>query len=716
MMIAVVFTGCKSPGKVEGGGGGGSDDPCTDVHIGVVAFTDTLYVGEVHLIDEHWQDGFNTFSTTASNPSQPDQTWLYYSEYLGLQDMLSMEYEPENLTNVTIITITQSLDNYSVNHSWTNPENYASNEAYRNGLHNTIMTQTVFDKPINAYSIGIVNSGVSSQMEEFRANLSACASDDNNIFLIHTADSVSVILDNLAEDIKQATGNRNSCIVMLVYDCTQMLRKTPAENLSSFAQDLTCGHVPHYTAPVVVTHPVSDVTSTTFTCGGDLLDWGHNWVTTKGLVYGKTPNLDIYNWITTSFSHYATGPGNFPNMTIRNLKPDTDYYVAAYAKNFVGVSYGEVRQVHTLGPVVTHPATNIEETYATLNGEIIEFDNMVVLEKGICIGINPLPTIENAHMVCTEPGNIISCLAEGLMEETIYHFRAYARLQLSDEVRLYYGQDLEFKTLGHGGIKFSVSPSKKVRFTKGNLQYNKGNGTWRFAEHQYDYIGDSNANIDDPGFNGWVDMFGWGTGTNPTCTVDSCNYPGYATFHEWGNNPITNGYDSLDYYTLSKDEWEYVMFTRETETGARFVMAQLNGINGIMLFPDSFNVDYPFEHLNEEAILGGDIDDVISMDAWVEIFEPNGVVFLPAAGIRDNNWWTDDNGNYTEPHHTYEMENEMALYWSKTPAPTEYIGTDIQVRAHALQMWVIDGLSVAVFMEPGLRDHSISVRLVYDVE
>ena len=59
-----------------------------------------------------------------------------------------------------------------------------------------------------------------------------------------------------------------------------------------------------------------------------------------------------------------------------------------------------------------------------------------------------------------------------------------------------------------------------MRFTKGNLQYNKGNGTWRFAEHQYDYIGDSNANIDDPGFNGWVDMFGWGTGTNPTCTVD----------------------------------------------------------------------------------------------------------------------------------------------------------------------------------------------------
>lgn len=712
MMIAVVFTGCKSPGKVEGGGGGGSDDPCTDVHIGVVAFTDTLYVGEVHLIDEHWQDGFNTFSTTASNPSQPDQTWLYYSEYLGLQDMLSMEYEPENLTNVTIITITQSLDNYSVNHSWTNPENYASNEAYRNGLHNTIMTQTVFDKPINAYSIGIVNSGVSSQMEEFRANLSACASDDNNIFLIHTADSVSVILDNLAEDIKQATGNRNSCIVMLVYDCTQMLRKTPAENLSSFAQDLTCGHVPHYTAPVVVTHPVSDVTSTTFTCGGDLLDWGHNWVTTKGLVYGKTPNLDIYNWITTSFSHYATGPGNFPNITIRNLKPDTDYYVAAYAKNFVGVSYGEVRQVHTLGPVVTHPATNIGETYATLNGEIIEFDNMVVLEKGICIGINPLPTIENAHMVCTEPGNIISCLAEGLMEETIYHFRAYARLQLSDEVRLYYGQDLEFKTLGHGGIQFSVSPTKKVAFSPGNLQYNKGNGTWRFAEHQWDVVGENNESVSYEWYTGWLDVFGWGTADDPTCTVDSCDYYGYSVFAEWGNNPISNGAGSR-WYTLTSDEWDYVVFGRAAANRPSFVMANVHDINGIVLLPDGWDINYSFERLNEEFFQG--MPEYISDSVWSDILEMNGAVFLPAAGIRTHLWWKDDEGNYTEPHHDYDMMNEMALYWSKTPAPTEWRDSTIQVRAYAMQMWYIPGLGATMAVDAGLRCDAVSVRLVKDI-
>ena len=36
---------------------------------------------------------------------------------------------------------------------------------------------------------------------------------------------------------------------------------------------------------------------------------------------------------------------------------------------------------------------------------------------------------------------------------------------------------------------FSVSATKKVRFTRGNLQYQASTNLWRFAEHQYDYVG-----------------------------------------------------------------------------------------------------------------------------------------------------------------------------------------------------------------------------------
>ena len=39
--------------------------------------------------------------------------------------------------------------------------------------------------------------------------------------------------------------------------------------------------------------------------------------------------------------------------------------------------------------------------------------------------------------------------------------------------------------------EFSVSDSTKIYFSQGNLQYQASTNTWRFAEHQWDYVGDS---------------------------------------------------------------------------------------------------------------------------------------------------------------------------------------------------------------------------------
>ena len=57
---------------------------------------------------------------------------------------------------------------------------------------------------------------------------------------------------------------------------------------------------------------------------------------------------------------------------------------------------------------------------------------------------------------------------------------------------------------------FSVGNGKTVRFSQGNLQYQASTDTWRFAEHQYDCIGNTNSNIS-LFYQGWVDLFGYGT-------------------------------------------------------------------------------------------------------------------------------------------------------------------------------------------------------------
>ena len=69
-----------------------------------------------------------------------------------------------------------------------------------------------------------------------------------------------------------------------------------------------------------------------------------------------------------------------------------------------------------------------------------------------------------------------------------------------------------------GGIDglFSVSVTKKVYFSKGNLRatYDGSSWTWSFADHQYDAVGDAAANTSINGdgtvsANGSVDLFGW---------------------------------------------------------------------------------------------------------------------------------------------------------------------------------------------------------------
>lgn len=168
---------------------------------------------------------------------------------------------------------------------------------------------------------------------------------------------------------------------------------------------------------------------------------------------------------------------------------------------------------------------------------------------------------------------------------------------------------------------FSVSSDQQVQFSQGNLQYQASTNTWRFAEHQWDYVGSQKSvyvegdegtgfyiekiggtviNSDNseisPTYNGWIDLFGWGTsGWNNGNTYnrpwDSDNSDGslygpsgrfnltddYANA-EWGHNAISNGGNREDYCrTLTKEEWEYLLESRTTSSGIRFAKAKVNG-------------------------------------------------------------------------------------------------------------------------------------------
>ena len=218
-----------------------------------------------------------------------------------------------------------------------------------------------------------------------------------------------------------------------------------------------------------------------------------------------------------------------------------------------------------------------------------------------------------------------------------------------------------------GAIKgqFSVNDNEDmVYFSQGNLQYNAFQDTWRFAEHQWDYIGGTYLSHDygnvancsnndiSPTYDGWIDLFGWGTsgwdcGNTYYYPWDNDIYSGGWLYGPPGNFDLAGNYANSDWghhntisnsdgrwRTLTIEEWEYIFNGRNTSSGIRYAKAQifLNGvlINGILLLPDDWNELYYL--LFDTNNSGASFESNLIMD-W-STFEAHGAVFLPPTGVR----------------------------------------------------------------------------------
>ena len=198
---------------------------------------------------------------------------------------------------------------------------------------------------------------------------------------------------------------------------------------------------------------------------------------------------------------------------------------------------------------------------------------------------------------------------------------------------------------------FSVSETQQVYFSRGNLQYQASTNTWRFAEHQYDYVGTQTAdgngyyggNVSGSDnrsisstYSGWIDLFGWGTGSNPT--LSSQIYWDYGTFVDWGSNPISNGGNTANRWrTLTQAEWEYLLNERPNAS-SKFAIGNINGVGGLILLPDSWTQPSECSFTSGYATYDGYIDidwtyNSYTLAQWAQM-ETAGAVFLPAAGDR----------------------------------------------------------------------------------
>ncbi len=222
---------------------------------------------------------------------------------------------------------------------------------------------------------------------------------------------------------------------------------------------------------------------------------------------------------------------------------------------------------------------------------------------------------------------------------------------------------------------FSVSATKKVYFSQGNLQYQASTKTWRFAAYQYTRIGASGNNNISATYTGWIDWFGWGTGSNPTNT--STNNSSY-TFTDWGVNKISNGGNQANLWrTLTKAEWEY-LFSGRANAANRRSTATVNNVKGYIFLPDSWTLPSGLKFVADVKSKWD--TNKYSLEDWQKM-EQNGAIFLPktasiskeSGGTKliyyDAGWANDEHCQYwasTQESSTkaYKFSSDIAAYYS----------------------------------------------------
>lgn len=181
--------------------------------------------------------------------------------------------------------------------------------------------------------------------------------------------------------------------------------------------------------------------------------------------------------------------------------------------------------------------------------------------------------------------------------------------------------------------RFAIADGVYVRFSPGNLQYQASTSTWRFANVQYEMVGEQNNNISAAN-EGWIDLFGWGTSGNEglapyTISTVYSDYIGTdadiaSTLYDWGlNNAIFGAGKAGDWFTLSEDEWAYLLKHHTTGLG------KVEDVLGLIILPEDWEIPYDCDFTKGTNYSKNNYTD----ELWSHM-EENGAVFLPAAGYR----------------------------------------------------------------------------------
>lgn len=517
-----------------------------------------------------------------------------------------------------------------------------------------------------------------------------------------------------------------------------------------------------YELVTVVTDDPTALTTSGATMNGHYVAPDGSTVSERGFYY-STVESDVNDHNSSCTKVILNGPGTPFNQVLSGLAPGT-YHYRAYAVNNAGENWGVVKHFTIEEPVptvltVAASSVNNPAGSATMNGQYTA-NGATITEVGFYYGTSQSSLTTKVTVTGSTATPFLYTLNN--LQPGTYYFKAYAKT--STEILAQNVLSFVIPQPSYPGA-YSVSPTRQVVFAPANLQYNINPNAsqssttspmWRFAEHQYDVIGE-NANVqnawdrffyennvtpeNDPTVgNRYIDLFSWGTsgcpgsvqpwfmirdsepssgqgiampGGTPNLGIGyslgaPSNYTWYCPGHndiagtdnDWGQfndiyNPRTGQIDQAgtwrtltgSYYLdehPENGEWYYLMHRRSASTvngtaNARYCKACINGVNGLILFPDEYThpagVAQP-NSINESEVLCS--VNTYTVADW-NAMEAAYATFLPCGGTR-HGWGVKENVWISNPYFTGQLlvqgqDNYGGYYWSSSYRANMQAGT-----------------------------------------
>lgn len=200
------------------------------------------------------------------------------------------------------------------------------------------------------------------------------------------------------------------------------------------------------TPPTVKTLPTTKVGEKFIIIGGEITNDGGSPILKKGVFFSKQKTASLEN----GQVFFATGENPKFTQTVKDLEPETTYYIRAFATNAIGTNYGEEITFSTLketfkpemGAIAVN---NIEATSAQATMKLKADGGSPIKSQGIVISTEEEPTKENGTVIAaTELGstNTQTHTISNLKATTTYYVRAFAE----NKNGIAYSEIIKFRT------------------------------------------------------------------------------------------------------------------------------------------------------------------------------------------------------------------------------------------------------------------------------